>query len=197
MTDHRPETARITVLLRALGQGEKQALDELMPLVYEQLRQLARRQLSQERTGHTLNSVALVNEAYLRLSAGDEIAWQNRAHFFGVSAKVMRRILVDYARTRNAQKRGGGKQPIPIEDMEIAAAMTGPEAEHLVALDAAIERLSGIDETASQIVEFRFFAGATEEEAAVALGVSPATARRRWAFAKAWLKRELDGATPP
>jgi RNA polymerase sigma factor (TIGR02999 family) len=182
--------SQITLLLRELGSGQRGALNALVPLVYGELRKLARRQLGRERSGHTLDSVALVNEAFLNLVNQDELALESRAHFFGVSANAMRRILVDYARARNADKRGGGVQPLPIEDVE--PVLAAPEAERVIALDDALERLSAIDEEATKIVEYRYFAGATEEETARALGISPATARRRWAFARAWLKRELS-----
>jgi RNA polymerase sigma factor (TIGR02999 family) len=182
--------AQITQLLRELGEGNQAALRELVPLVYDELRRMARRQLSRERVGHTLDSVALVNEAFLNLVGQDALAVENRAHFFGVSANCMRRILVDYARARNADKRGGGARPVSIDDAE--PAMPAPDAERLLALDSALERLAEIDAEAVQVVEHRYFAGATEEEAARAIGISPATARRRWAFAKAWLQRELN-----
>ena len=189
------DRSQITRLLGELGEGRRAALNDLVPLVYEELRRLARRQLVRERVGHTLDSVALVNEAFLNLVNQDGLALENRAHFFGVSANAMRRILVDHARARNADKRGGGIRPVSIDDVE--PVMPAPDAERLIALDAALERLSAIDEEATRIVEHRYFAGATEEEAAAALGISPATARRRWAFAKAWLKRELGQGVEP
>ena len=185
---------RITQLLQQVGSGDRQAMDRLVPLVYQELRRLARRQLSRERIGHTLDSVALVNEAFINLTADEGLALQNRAHFFGVSANAMRRILVDYARARNADKRGGGQRPVPLDKIDVA--MPAAEAERLLALDAALERLALIDAQAAQVVEHRHFAGATEEEAARALNISPATARRRWAFAKAWLQRELADHAP-
>jgi RNA polymerase sigma factor (TIGR02999 family) len=189
------DRSQITQLLRELGEGRRSALTDLVPLVYQELRRLARRQLVKERAGHTLDSVALVNEAFLNLVEQDGLALQNRAHFFGVSANAMRRILVDYARARNADKRGGGVRPVSLDDVEPALPL--PDAERLLALDAALERLSAIDEEATRVVEYRYFAGATEEETARALGLSPATTRRRWAFAKAWLQRELNGSIEP
>ena len=187
--------SQITLLLRELRAGRRDALNDLVPLVYGELRRLARRQLVRERSGHTLDSVALVNEAFMNLVGQDQLALDNRAHFFGVSANAMRRILVDYARARNADKRGGGAAAIPIDEIE--PQLAAPEAARLIELDAALERLSAIDEEATKIVEYRYFAGATEEETARAMGISPATARRRWAFARAWLKRELgDGGVP-
>jgi RNA polymerase sigma-70 factor, ECF subfamily len=185
---------RITQLLQQVGTGDREAMERLVPLVYNELRRLARRQLSRERAGHTLDSVALVNEAFINLTADEGLALQNRAHFFGVSANAMRRILVDYARARNADKRGGGLRPVPLDKVDVA--MPAADAERLLALDAALERLALIDAEAAQVVEHRHFAGATEEEAARALGMSPATARRRWAFAKAWLQRELADHAP-
>jgi RNA polymerase sigma factor (TIGR02999 family) len=182
----------VTQLLHDLGAGKRSALNELVPLVYAELRRMASRQLSRERAGHTLDSVALVNEAFLNLVGQDQLALQNRAHFFGVSANVMRRILVDHARARNAEKRGGGKAAVSLDDIEVA--MPAADADRLLALDAALVELATIDEEAAQVVEHRYFSGATEEEAARALGISPATARRRWSFAKAWLQRRLDEA---
>jgi RNA polymerase sigma factor (TIGR02999 family) len=187
---------QVTQLLQQLGTGKRSALNELVPLVYAELRRIARRQLARERAGHTLDSVALVNEAFVNLVNQDELALQNRAHFFGVSANAMRRILVDYARARNADKRGGGAQPVSLDDVEPASPVAA-DTERLLALDAALDRLAVIDEEAVKIVEHRYFTGATEEEAARAIGISPATARRRWAFAKAWLQRELNEAVGP
>lgn len=181
---------QVTLLLHDLGAGKRSALNELVPLVYAELRRMAGRQLARERSGHTLDSVALVNEAFLNLVSQDHLALQNRAHFFGVSANVMRRILVDYARARNADKRGGGVRPESLDNVE--AALPVADAERLLALDTALKKLATVDEEAVKIVEQRYFSGATEEEAARALGISPATARRRWAFAKAWLQRELN-----
>ena len=189
-----PPPPRITQLLQQVGTGNRDALERLVPMVYSELRRLARRQLSRERSGHTLDSVALVNEAFINLTADEGLALQNRAHFFGVSANAMRRILVDYARARNADKRGGGQRPVPLDKIDVA--MPAADAERLLALDAALERLAAIDQEAAAVVEHRHFAGATEEEAAKALGISPATARRRWAFAKAWLQRELHDHAP-
>ena len=191
---------RITQLLRAIGgNGEEHraALAELMPLVYDNLRRMARRQLGREQRSYTLDSGALVNEAFLKLAGEDALALQNRAHFFAVSANVMRHILVDHARARNASKRGGGQAALPLEDHEGEVMLPAGEAERVLALDEALQRLAAVDEEASRIVEFRFFAGATEEETARALGISPATARRRWAFARSWLKRDLDAGLEP
>ncbi|MDB4980932.1 MAG: subfamily polymerase sigma-24 factor [Myxococcales bacterium] len=191
MADDVPQH-QVTQLLHDLGAGKRSALNELVPLVYAELRRMAGRQLARERAGHTLDSVALVNEAFLNLVGQDQLALQNRAHFFGVSANVMRRILVDHARARNAEKRGGGQRAVSLDDVEVG--MPAADAERLLALDAALVELATIDEEAVRVVEHRYFSGATEEEAARALGISPATARRRWAFAKAWLQRKLDEA---
>jgi RNA polymerase sigma factor (TIGR02999 family) len=185
----------VTLLLRQLGDGRREALHELMPLVYDELRRMARRQLARERRNQTLDSGALVNEAFLRLAAGDALVLKDRSHFLGISANAMRRILVDYARARNADKRGGGALRTSIDEHE--PALSGLDADRLLALNDALDRLVEIDELAVQIVEQRYFAGATEEEAARALGVSPATARRHWAFAKAWLQRELEEQVLP
>lgn len=181
---------RFGELLRNLANGDQGALRELVPLVYTTLRRIARHQLARERPGHTLDSIALVNEAFLHFVGQDRLVLNNRAQFLGVSAKIMRRILIDHARARNAHKRGGGTPPLSIEQVE--AALPRVEADdRLLALNAALERLTIIDAQAVDIVEQRYFAGATEQEVARGLGISPATVRRRWTFAKAWLAREL------
>lgn len=183
---------QITVMLQALRGGDRKVLDELVPLVFDELRRLARSQLARERPGHTLDSVALVNEAYLNLVKGEELDVQNRGHFFGVLANVMRRLLVDHARARGAEKRGGGARRLSIDDVELA--LSEPEAERMLALDDALERLAAVDAEAAKIVELRYFGGVSGDEAARLLDLSRATATRRWAFAKAWLHRELkDG----
>lgn len=182
-------STRIGELIRQLARGERFALNELVPLVYSDLRRMARAQLARERPGHTLDSVALVNEAFLALAQGDDLVLEGRAHFFGISANVMRRILVDYARARNAAKRGGGAEAILLEEAELA--LPAAEAERVLALDACLEKLAMVDEVAVSVVERRYFADATEEEIAGALGISKATVRRKWAFAKAWLNRQL------
>ena len=179
-------------LLRQLASGDRSALQHIVPLVYGPLRRIARRQLARERHGHTLDSIALVNEVFLNFVAQDRLVLNNRAHFLAVSANVMRRILVDYARARNAGKRGSGAPTLCLDEVDIAPPRL--EADHrLIALNAALDRLSTIDAQATSIVEQRYFAGATELEVARGLGISPATVRRRWAFAKAWLVRELRG----
>jgi RNA polymerase sigma factor (TIGR02999 family) len=179
----------ITQLLGALSSGDRSALDVLFPLVYDELRRLARRQLQHERPGHTLDSVALVNEAYLKLVDQGNVRWQNRAHFFAISARAMRTILVDYARARNAAKRGGGGTAVPLNEVE--ELLSDEQAEHVEALDDALRHLASVNADASRVVECLYFGGLTLEETAEALGLSVATVRRRWSFAKAWLGREL------
>jgi RNA polymerase sigma factor (TIGR02999 family) len=186
---------QITALLAELGTGKRAALDRLMPLVYGELRRIARRQLMRERPGHTLDSVALVNEAFLQMVDQDGLTPDSRAHFFGISGGIMRRILVDYARARNADKRGGGMPALVLDDLPLAQPLV--DVDRLLALDAALEALGRLDHQAVALVEQRYFAGATEEEAARALGISPATARRRWAFAKACLQQELEEGGDP
>ena len=177
-------------LLRELAAGNQAALHQLVPLVYAELRRIARRQLARERPEHTLDSIALVHEAFLSFVAQDELVLKNRAQFLAVSAKVMRRILVDHARARNARKRGGGAAPLSLEAIDGASPHVAVDG-RLLALNAALDRLAGIDAQAVSIVEQRYFTGATEQEVALELGISPATVRRRWAFARAWLLREL------
>src|SRR5438128_2083321 len=179
----------VTDLLIAWSGGNKEALDELIPLVYDELRRQAARYLRHERAGHTLQTTALIHEAYLRLIDQKNVHWQNRAHFFGIAAQLMRRILVDHARTRKRAKRGGSDIRVPLEDaMAIARA---PQLD-VVALDEALNRLAEIDEQQGKIVELRFFSGLTVEETAEVLGISPATVKRDWSMAKAWLHREIS-----
>jgi RNA polymerase sigma-70 factor, ECF subfamily len=184
-----PEPRDVTRLLAHAKTGDRAALEQLLPLVYEELRRIARRQLRQERPGHTLDSVALVNEAYLNLVDQNAIAADSRAHFFALSARAMRTILIDYARARNAAKRGGGVASVPLEDVE--SLISDEQAAHLEALDDALKGLGAVNEEASNVVECLHFGGLTLEETAGALGLSVATVRRRWSFAKAWLQREL------
>ena len=164
-------------------------MDEFFPVVYEELRRIAHRELRHERTGHTLGTTALVHEAYLRLAHLDRIRWKSRAHFLAVAAQAMRRVLVDYAVARRAQKRGGGHVPDSLDD---AVAIAGERSEELLALDEALQRLQSLDEQHARIVECRFFGGMSIEETAEALGVSPATVKRGWTMARAWLNRELS-----
>lgn len=182
----------ITELLHAWSEGEQTALGRLTPLVYDELHRLARRYMAGERPGHTLQTTALVNEAYLRLVGSDRPGWQNRAHFFAVSAQVMRRILVDWARARQAAKRGGAMRPLELEE---ALAVDKAQGAELVALDDALNALAAIDPRKSQVVELRFFGGLSVEETAAVLKVSPETVMRDWKLARSWLKRELRQET--
>jgi len=178
----------ITRLLVDWSKGDQNALEKLTPIVYEELRRLAGRYLRQERYGHTLQSTALVHEAYLKLVGQHSIHWQNRAQFFGVAAQLIRRILVDYARNRHAAKRGANAPRLSLDE---AIALPGERDLDLVALDDALEGLAKLDPRQSRLVELRFFAGLTMEEAAEVLNMSLATAKRDWTAAKAWLFREI------
>jgi len=180
---------QVTQLLVAWGGGDEAALDELMPLVYEELRRLAHQCMSRERPGHTLHTSALVNEAYLRLVDGKNIRWQDRAHFFGIAARLMRQVLVDYARRRRYAKRGGDARRVPLDEAMI---VSEERAADVVALDDALKSLAEIDPRKSQIVELRFFGGLSIEEAAEVLKVSPGTVMRDWTLAKAWLRRAVS-----
>jgi RNA polymerase sigma factor (TIGR02999 family) len=184
----------ITRLLVAWGDGDAKALEELTPLVYQQLHRLAHHYLRNERTGHTLQTSALVNEAYLRLIDWKNVRWENRAHFFGVSAQLMRRILVDFARSRRYEKRGGGAPAIQLDE---AALISGETSTDLVALNDALLSLAKLDDRQSRVVELRFFGGLTVEETAEVLKVSEATVRRDWSLARAWLRREMVGGKEP
>jgi RNA polymerase sigma factor (TIGR02999 family) len=179
----------VTELLIDWNRGDKGALDRLMPLVYEELRQLARRQLSLEGPGHTLQSTALVHEAYLRLVDQDRVQWQNRAQFFAVAAQLIRRILVDHARRRHADKRGGDAGRLSLDE---SIATPQHKDVDLVALDDALTDLSRLDAQQAQVIELRFFAGLTIAESAEALGISPATVHRDWITAKAWLFDQVN-----
>jgi RNA polymerase sigma-70 factor (ECF subfamily) len=186
-----PSPKEITQLLVAWNSGDKRALDKLMPLIFDELRRLARHYMRGERAGHTLESVALVNEAYLRLIDADNINWQNRAHFFGVAAQMMRNILVDHARRQNYAKRGGaGQQRLTLGKADRIA--NKPDVD-LVALDDALKDLASLNPQHSKIVELRFFGGLTIEETAEVLGIGHATVEREWKMARAWLRRELSG----
>ncbi|HEY7617880.1 MAG TPA: sigma-70 family RNA polymerase sigma factor [Terriglobales bacterium] len=177
----------VTRLLVQWTDGDEKALESLMPLVYDELRRLARRYLQKERPGHTLQSTALVHEAYLRL-VDQNVSWQSRAHFFGVAAQMMRRILVDHARTRNAAKRGDGVCKVTLAEEVVGA---GSRDVDVVALDEALTGLSKLDPQQGRIVELRFFAGLSIEDTSEVLKISPATVKRDWAMAKAWLHREM------
>jgi RNA polymerase sigma factor (TIGR02999 family) len=180
----------ITELLQAWRQGDERALEKLTPQVYRELHQAAKRCMERERDGHTLQTTALINELYLRLSDLKPIDWQNRAHFFALCARQMRRILTDQARARQSHKRGGGAQLVSL-DVDLVGT---PEASaNLVAVDDALNRLAKVDERKSQVVEMRFFGGLSVDETAEVLRVSPETVMRDWKLAKAWLHRELSG----
>jgi RNA polymerase sigma factor (TIGR02999 family) len=181
---------QVTQLLLAWSQGEDTALKQLTPLVYEELRRLAHRYMGAERAAHTLQTTALVNEAYLRLIDGRRVNWQDRAHFFAVSARLMRRILVDWARSRAAKKRGGQPQQVTLDE---ALLVSRGHGEDLVALDEALQKLSEVDARKSQVVEMRFFGGLSVQETAAVLRVSPDTVLRDWRLAKLWLLAELSG----
>ena len=185
-----PQPPTPTALLLAWAEGDQTAFDQLMPLVHDELRKLARRQMGHERQGHTLQATALVNEAYLRLIDVNRMQWRNRAHFFAMSARVMRRILVDAARAKGYQKRGGGAQRVTLDDALVVTAEPGHD---LVALDDALQALAALDARKSQVVEMRFFGGLSVEETAEALHVSGDTVMRDWRLAKVWLLRELRG----
>lgn len=181
--------ADVSTLLRAWSEGDQSALDRLAPIVYDELRRLAGHYLSRERTGHSLQATALVNEAYLRLVDYKRMRWEGRAHFFAVSAQLMRRILVDHARRHNL-KRGGGVQHVALEDTAIVG---GGRAEDLVGLDNAMQALARIDPRKAHVVELRFFGGLSVEETAEVLKVSTVTVMRDWNTARAWLHREMGG----
>jgi len=185
------EAAQVTALLGKLTAGDAGAAAEVIPLIYEDLRRLASHYMARERPGHTLQTTALVHEAYLRLVDQRQATWRNRAHFYGAAAQVMRRILVDHARARSAEKRGGDAPHLSLEE---ALTFSDDQSEELVRLDEALGRLAKLDDRQSRVVELRFFAGLSVEEAAEAMGISPKTVKRDWSVARAWLHRELLGA---
>lgn len=184
---------QITTLLQAWGHGDTTALEQLLPLVYDELHRLARAYLRGERPGHTLQTTALINEAYLKLVGQPAKHWQNRAHFFGVAAQAMRHILVDYARAHQYAKRGGGAQAVSLEE---AMTIAPERAAEVVALDDALQELAKVDPRKSQVVELRYFGGLSVEETATVLKVSAVTVMRDWSMAKAWLHRELSQHDP-
>ena len=183
-------THDVSQLLQAWNEGDERALDKLTPLVYRELHRLAQRYMAQERPGHTLQTTALVNEAYLRLVNARKVNFKNRAHFFAVSAQLMRRILVEFARRRGSQKRGGEVQRVSLEESLV---FYGERGADLAALDDALQALAGIDARRSRVVELRFFGGLSVEETAEVLGVSPETVMHDWKLAKAWLLRAMSG----
>lgn len=183
----------VATLVERARQGDEQALATLMPLVYDELRRLAAGYLRRERPGQTLQATALVHEVYIRLLQDSQLAWQNRAHFFGIAARSMRQILVERARARRADKRGGERVRVTLDPGLVAAA---PRSFDLEVLDDALTRLAALDADLARVVEVRFFGGLSIEETAEALGVSPATVKRRWNLAKAWLMRDLESDPP-
>jgi len=188
-----PSEKEVTRLLIAWSNGDQAALEQLTPLVYSELHRLAHRYLGRERKGHTLQTTALVHEAYLRLIDQKEVRWQNRAHFFAIAAQMMRRILVDYARSRNVAKRGGDARQVSLDE---AMDVSDERAADVIALDEALKSLSDLDQRKGRIIELRFFGGLSIEETAEVLGVSPGTVMRDWTFAKAWLQREINKGGP-
>lgn len=184
----KPAPQEVSLLLQAWCRGDESALEKLMPLVYSELHRLARRYMMRERIGHTLQTTALVNEAYLRLIDAKTVQWQNRAHFFAISAQLMRRILVDFARSRGYQKRGGDVRKVSLDEAAVLSPV--PDAD-LVELDDALSALAAVDPRKAKVVELRFFGGLTPEETAEVLKVSPDTVFRDWRLAKVWLLREL------
>jgi RNA polymerase sigma-70 factor, ECF subfamily len=190
LMDTSPED--VTALLRAWGNGDREAGERLMPLIYRELRRQAARYLRRERKDHTLPATALVHEAYLRL-VGEPAPWANRAHFFGVAARVMRQVLVDHARRRGAAKRGAGLTRVAFEDVEAAAPAREREVD-VVVLDRALEELAALDSGKARVVELRFFGGLSLEETAETLGVSASTVTREWRMARAWLRRWIVAA---
>jgi RNA polymerase sigma factor (TIGR02999 family) len=188
MSRSTPTPARITQLLVAWGEGHDEALTELMPHVYDELRRIASGHLRHEIAGHTLQPTALVHEAYLRLVDQRRMKWRNRAQFYGVAAQIMRRILVDHARSQHANKRGAGWELVPLDYHDPASL---PASADIIALDEALQRLSAFDAHQSRIVELRYFGGLTIDETAEVMKISPATVVREWTIARAWLRAEL------
>ena len=182
----------VTQLLAAWGEGDRSALDKLLPLVHAELRRIAQRQMRQERPGHTLQATALVNEAYLRLAGDQQLEWRDRAHFFAVCAQVMRHILIDHARSRGREKRGGGAVQVSLNDALIVA---DDQIADILALDEALSALERMDPQKARLVELRYFAGLTVEETAEVLNSSPRTVRREWRRARAWLYRMMSEGT--
>jgi RNA polymerase sigma factor (TIGR02999 family) len=179
----------VTFILKAVESGDRKAADELLPLVYQELRKLAIHRMSHEPPGHTLQPTALVHEAWLRLVASDQQTWQNRGHFFAAAAEAMRRILIESARRKRALRHGGNQERLDIDELEIAASTPDDE---LLALNDALERFATLDEPKAKLVKLRYFAGLTLEEAAPVLGISRATAKRWWSYARAWLYQQVQ-----
>jgi RNA polymerase sigma-70 factor (ECF subfamily) len=191
MMELQSQPQEVARLLLAWNQGDESALEKPVPEVYQELHRLAKRQMWREHPNHTLQTTALINEAYLRLVDLRNVQWQNRAHFFALCARLMRRILVDFARSRHYAKRGGGAQPVSLDESLVVSPKHSTD---LVAVDDALKALAKVDARKAQVVELRFFGGLTVEESAEVLKVSPETVRRDWRLAKAWLLRELSPA---
>lgn len=183
------ERSKVDGLHPSVARGERVTVDQMVPLVYDELRRIAHHRLRAEQTGHTLETTGLVHEAYLRLVGGEQLEFESRAHLLAIAAQAMRHVLIDSAVHRKAQKRGGGNLPLSLDDALVSAET---RSEELLALDESLRRLSAIDERQARVVECRFFGGMSIEETAAALGTSPATVKRDWALARAWLNRELE-----
>lgn len=183
------EKHQVTQLLVQWSKGDQTALDDLMPIVYDELRRMARRFMNRQNSGHTMQTTELIHEAYLKLSGNEEKSWKNRAHFYGVAGSAMRHILVDYARSKSSQRRGGGKQRITLIDNQF---VSDERSEEMIALDDALKKLAELDERKSRVVEMKFFAGLNFEEIAEVLQMSLVTIKRDWSFAKNWLSKEIS-----
>lgn len=184
-------TGEVTRLLALASHGDREAVDRLVPILYDELRRIAHLRLRGERAGHTLETTALVHEAYLEIAGLERIEWQGRAHFLAIAARAMRRVLIDHAVSRGAKKREAQANAIPLDDALDVVLVAGPQADELLALDDALQRLAAASERQARVVECRFFAGMSVEETAEALGTSAATVKRDWTVARAWLHREL------
>lgn len=191
LSDSKKPPGEVTELLVKWSEGDADALEKLLPIVYEELRRISHNYLRREHSGHTLQTTALIHEAYLRLVKAQGLDWQNREQFFGIAANLMRRILVDHARTASAAKRGGNAPNLPLDEY---LTISGESDENLLLLDEALNKLAIIDSSAARIVELRYFAGLTIEETAEVLKTSPMTVKREWATARAWLHREIAGS---
>lgn len=191
MDEEKTDSPNVTQMLKQWSAGNQGVLDELMPLVYQELRRQASPFLQKERAGHTLQTTALIHEAYLKLIDQKNMQWQNRAHFYAIASVAMRRILVDYARDRRREKRGGANENLPLDDRAALEISAKEKSIDLVALDKALDKLAHFDARQARIVELKYFSGLDTDETAEVLGVSNATVRRDWNFAKAWLRQEL------
>lgn len=185
------DSQQITGWLVAWGNGNQTALDNLMPLVYNELRRIAKRYMRRQSIGHTFQTTELIHEAYLKLAKGENQSWQNRAHFFGVAAQAMRHILVDYARAKQSQRRGGWQEKITLDETFISSPQNSDE---MILLDDAMKQLAALDKRKSRVVELKYFGGLTTEEIAEVLRISPETVKRDWRFSRTWLLRELSGS---